>query len=140
MVDVNLIDWSDSLSVGNDVLDAQHKNMLAIINELHQTLINGKSNKIMSSLLQDLVHYTQEHFSAEEAIFDKFDYPEAEAHKNQHKEFVKKISQFNDDFTRGKLTLSLDVMEFLVNWFLRHIQHTDQEYAKIIKTYDKESS
>ncbi len=128
---MNLVDWSESLSVKVELFDNQHKELLFIINELHIALIDGKSSKIMSSLLQDLVHYTQTHFSEEEAYFDKLEYPGADEHKRQHQEFVKKVMGFNNDYLNGKSTLSLDVMEYLVNWFMQHIQRTDQEYVQI---------
>ncbi len=129
---MNLIDWSASLSVNNDVLDSQHKKMLSIVNKLHDALIKGRSNEIIRDVLEELVDYTQTHFADEEKFFDELDYPCAEEHKRQHKEFVSKITEFQNDFLEGKIALSIDVMEFLVGWFLMHIQRVDHGYAKII--------
>ena len=131
---MELVEWSESLSVGDKEIDEQHKKMLGIINKLHHALVKGESNRVLNDTLQDLLAYTQEHFVHEEAYFEKLEYPEAEEHKKEHQDFIKKVSQFYYDFDRGKLSLSLEVMNFLVEWFLRHIQHTDQKYAKIAKS------
>lgn len=130
-MNLNLIDWSDSLSVKNVELDEQHKKIICIINDLHYALLKKKGNEILDDILEELVDYAKLHFSAEEKLFEKLDYPGAEAHIAQHCEFVNKVLSFKWDLERGKVTLSIDVMEYLVSWFLGHIQRVDQEYVKI---------
>ncbi len=128
---MDLIDWSDSLSVKNVELDEQHKKIISLINDLHSALLKGRSNEILDDILTELVNYTKEHFSAEEKLFETLDYPGAEAHIAKHHEFVEKVSSFKLDHKKQRVALSVDVMEYLVSWFLRHIQRVDQEYAKI---------
>ncbi len=128
---MDLIDWSDGLSVKNVELDGQHKKIISLINELHFALLKGKSSDILDEILADLLMYTQVHFSAEEEMFEQLDYPGAEAHKAKHREFEDKISSFKLDHKKQRVALSIDVMEYLVSWFLRHIQRVDQEYVKI---------
>lgn len=128
---MDLIDWSDSLSVKNVELDEQHKKIISIINNLHYALLKRRGNEILDDILEELVDYTKVHFSAEERLFETLEYPGAEAHIAQHREFVNKISSFKWDLEKGRVTLSIDVMEYLVSWFLGHIQRVDQEYVKI---------
>ncbi len=128
---MDLIDWSDSLSVKNVELDSQHKKIISLINDLHFALLKGKSNEVLDDILAELLNYTKVHFSAEEKLFKQLEYPGAEAHKDKHREFVDKISSFKLDHKKQRVALSIDVMEYLVSWFLRHIQRVDQEYVKI---------
>ena len=137
---MELIEWSDSLSVNDKELDEQHKKILDAINELHEALIKGKSSEIIDKTLDDLFQYSINHFAAEEKLFEKIDYPGVEAHIEKHNQFSAKVLEFKEGLKRGKMTLSMDVMEYLISWFIGHIQRVDQEYAKIIKPTNKESS
>lgn len=67
-------------------------------------------------VINGLVSYTRIHFVNEERFFDQHGYPNAPAHKQEHAKFIFKVKAFQDDFERGKLTLSLDIMNFLSDW------------------------
>ena len=137
---MKLIEWSDSLSVNDEVLDQQHKTILAAINQLHLALMESKSSEIIGKTLDDLFEYAINHFAEEERLFETLDYPGVEAHIAKHNEFSAKVLEFKEGLARGKMTLSMDVMEYLISWFLGHIQRVDQEYAKIVKKNNEESS
>ncbi|MDP2299758.1 MAG: bacteriohemerythrin, partial [Actinomycetota bacterium] len=79
-----------------------------------------------------LIDYTRTHFATEEAYFDRYGYPEADAHKAQHQDFVGRVEDFKRGFDEGRLFLSLDVMDFLGQWLIEHIQGSDKEYGPFL--------
>ncbi|MEW6536203.1 MAG: bacteriohemerythrin [Candidatus Auribacterota bacterium] len=124
-----LITWSDELSVKIKEIDNQHKKLIDLINSLNDAMKVGKGKEVMDKILKELTSYTVTHFSNEEKYFDKYGYPDTKAHKETHTAFVNKMTEFKDKFEQGKLSLSIEVMNFLSDWLKKHIMGTDQKYS-----------
>jgi len=125
-----LIQWNDSLSVKVAEIDQQHKRLIAMINELHDAMKQGKGKDVLGKIINGLSSYAVMHFSTEEKYFDRFGYPETESHKKKHVAFVKKVLEFKDGFEKGELNLTLNVMNFLSDWLKNHIMGTDKKYSQ----------
>jgi len=125
-----MIQWNDSFSVKVAEIDQQHKKLVAMINELHDAMKQGKGKNVLGKIINGLISYTATHFKTEEKYFDRFGYPEKDSHKKEHVAFVKKVSEFKDGFEKGKLSLTLEVMNFLSDWLKNHIMGTDKKYSQ----------
>ena len=125
-----LISWDESLSVNVQEIDNQHQKIVKMINKLHDAMRQGKGKDVLGKIINNLVKYTQIHFQTEEKYFAKFDYPNAETHKKEHQNFVKKVIEFREDFESGRLGLTIQVMNFLRDWLTNHIQGSDKKYSK----------
>ena len=86
------IDWDDSFSVKVKEIDAQHKRLVDMLNELYDAMRQGKGKEVLGKIIGGLIEYTDVHFKTEEKYFDKFGYPETEAHKKEHSDFVQKVA------------------------------------------------
>jgi hemerythrin-like metal-binding protein len=63
------IDWDDSFSVDHEELDTQHKKLVELYNELHETLLHGSieaTTATRARILNSLVEYVDYHFKFEE--------------------------------------------------------------------------
>jgi hemerythrin len=129
---MSLITWDASYSVNIREIDRQHLKLVQIINDLHEAMREGKANDVLAKLLRELVSYTKTHFTNEEGYLERYDYPDVSAHKLQHSAFVKKISDFRDNFESGRLGVSLEIMAFLKDWLLKHIKGTDMKYVPFL--------
>lgn len=125
-----LITWTDSFSVKVAEIDKEHKKLVEMINKLYDAMKVGKSKDVMGEILNNLISYTATHFKTEEKYFDLYNYPEKETHKAEHKEFVKTVTKFKNDFDSGNATISIEVMNFLKDWLTKHINGTDKKYTK----------
>jgi len=124
-----LIKWDDSFSVGVMEIDRQHQKLISMINELNDAMRQGKSREAMGKILQGLKSYTVTHFGTEERYFDRFGYPEADSHKQEHAQFVEKVSDFEKGFQEGRFSVSLELMKFLSKWLREHINGVDKKYT-----------
>lgn len=124
--------WTDKLSVGNELIDGEHKVWIDILNRLVDAMMDRKSSEVLSQTLDELKAYTAKHFGDEENIFEKTDYPLTEKHKEIHRGFVAKIQGFEDDLTAGKLTLTIELMNTMKDWLYDHIMKIDHEYMPYI--------
>ena len=129
-----LIEWSNSFSVNNTIIDNQHHKLFDYLNELSDAMAVGKSNEVIEKVLDSLISYTATHFKYEEDLFEKYNYPNTESHIKTHTEFVNKVVQFKQDFMDGKALLSVKIMRFLTDWLMQHINGTDKKYVDFFES------
>jgi hemerythrin-like metal-binding protein len=128
-----LITWKESYSVGIPTIDAQHKQLVALINALHDGMRNGLGNEMLSGVFDSLIKYTETHFKDEERMLAVRGYPTLLAHKAQHADFVTDARKLAADFKAGRVALSMPVMSFLKTWLTTHILDSDQQYAAYLR-------
>ncbi|QLC50877.1 hemerythrin family protein [Methanolobus zinderi] len=124
-----LVTWSDKYSMNIKEIDEQHKNLVRMINELHDAMLNAKSKEVALGIINEMAEYTQYHFSTEEKYMVQYKYPEYAAHKKEHDKFIQQVGDFKKDYESGKAGLSFDLLNFLKNWLVNHIQESDKKYS-----------
>jgi len=129
-----LVTWKEIYVVNISEIDSQHKNLVGIVNELHDAMIIGKGQDVLGKVLTELVDYTLYHFATEEKYFDLYGYPEAELHKKQHKELVEQVAAIYEKFKSGERILTLDVMNFLRDWLHDHIVGSDKLFGPYLNS------
>jgi len=123
-----LIDWKSSYSVGIKHLDLQHMGLVDQINVLHEALKQGRARDSLNEILVKLIDYTATHFKSEEKLFAQHNMPDADKHIAEHNKFVEEVLSFKEDFDKGRLMVTFEVMDFLKSWLINHILGSDMEY------------
>ncbi len=124
-----LMNWTDKLSVGVAVIDEDHKKLVAMVNALYEAMQGGHGKDSLGGILDGLVQYTRFHFAREEKFFAQTGYPAAIPHKQEHDALTRQVLDVQQKYAAGaSATLSLDVLQFLKNWLINHIQGSDQKY------------
>ncbi len=125
------MEWNDTFNIGIDVIDQQHRQILDYINILEQIRVTGDKSKI-KEVLDDLIDYTQSHFTFEESLQEEADYKYRVPHKRVHDLFIKKIESYRDRFQMGH-SIEAELHEVLSKWLINHIQHDDADYVGAVK-------
>ena len=124
-----LMTWTDKLSVGVAAIDDDHKKLVGMVNELYDAMQAGHGKDSLGHILDGLVQYTRFHFAREERFFAQTSYPDAIAHKHEHDALTRQVLGVQQKYESGlTTTLSLDVLHFLKEWLIKHIQGSDQKY------------
>ncbi len=123
------LQWSDDLRVGVADVDEQHRRLFALMNDLHSAMLRGQGKAVLGSTIDGLFDYTKTHFATEEAYFEAFGYPASATHKAQHLAFVQQVAEFKQGFDEDRLMMSIDVMDFLSDWLVNHIQGSDKAFG-----------
>lgn len=127
---MEFIAWDETMSVGVETLDLDHKRLLTMFNELLSSGVANRSKDDLSALLLSLEDYTQFHFSREEDEMAACGYPDLEAHREAHRYFVTEIARQREEFDGGDaVMLRIDLILLLKEWLLEHIQGTDKKYT-----------
>jgi hemerythrin len=122
--------WTKVISVGVTAMDDDHKKLIDIINKLHDGIVAGHKKEILAAVLDHLVDYTKFHFTKEEELLLKTNYPALSAHKIEHESFVSRITNLQERFKSSPVVmLDLELMSYLRNWLLTHIQGSDKKYG-----------
>ena len=128
-----LITWEERFDVGVPAIDAQHRHLVQILNELHDAMRNGHANEVLGGLLDRLVSYTETHFTTEERLMKAVGYSDAAAHREQHQALIKQVRLLVIEWRSGRAALSMQVFGFLKTWLQGHILGSDQKYAAHIR-------
>ena len=105
--------WNDSYSVGMAEIDAQHKQLFAMIGELNDAMKQGKSKDVLGTTLQRLHDYTVKHFSYEQSVLQQKGYGDYASHKAIHDEFTRRIRKYQQEYAAGTLGVSVELMDML---------------------------
>ncbi len=127
-----LLAWSDALSVGIAAVDEQHRKLIGLLNELHQSSAQGKGGETVRKVLGELVAYTASHFAFEEELLTKHGYPELPEHKAAHDKLAAEVVRFNDEFQAGRGQLTAELFMFLRSWLNGHIRGSDKAYGRFL--------
>jgi hemerythrin-like metal-binding protein len=123
------MNWDDKFSVGVEEIDAQHKNLIKMVNEFYDG-VKSDNNKALGGLLTSLIEYAVYHFGTEEKYMKKFNYPGTATHIKEHQSFTKKAADVKKRFDSGKLVLSLEITKFVRDWIISHVLGTDKKYSQ----------
>jgi hemerythrin len=127
-----LFPWDSSYSVNIAIVDMQHKNLVSMVNELHQAMAGGTGKDKLGPILSNLIEYTQGHFATEERLMQTHAYPDFPAHKSEHEHLTGKVKDFQRRFLSNEVGLTLELMEFLKDWLSKHILGCDKKYSPFL--------
>ena len=122
-----LLQWKDEFSTGVALMDQQHKRLVELINQLFLCMKDGGDRMVLADVVDELVNYTITHFHAEEDVMRKHNYPDLEAHKLVHQNFIDKVAVYAEKLKAGDRLPPAEVYGFLKDWLVSHIEKQDRD-------------
>ena len=132
---MNLLHWNEEIySVGIRKMDDHHKQLIGLINALHQQRENTNT-EFIENVLTTLVHYTRIHFNEEEKMLRKIHYPHVISHHKQHLRFIETVEKLKQIPKDGGTNTELvdKISHFLSEWIKHHILVEDKAYGQYIE-------
>lgn len=128
------IEWDDSLSIGNDQIDDQHKELIQKLKDLSEAYSHGHEHSKILKTLDFMIDYTDFHFTDEEKLMALHDYPGLEEQKEQHEQFKTTLNNILEDYQDEGPTQSLatSINVFLLNWLVGHIKGVDLKLGQFL--------
>ncbi|WMJ09768.1 GGDEF domain-containing protein [Nitrosomonas sp. sh817] len=127
--------WNENLDTGIAVIDAQHRKLVSLLNQLAATLTRGnllETNDIFTKLTQ----YAEFHFETEEAIWAEHlgDDSWLSSHQLSHSSFLPKVLELKEsEATRSHTEVIESIILFLIRWLAFHILDSDKRMAFFIQ-------
>jgi methyl-accepting chemotaxis protein/hemerythrin len=126
-----LINWSNSYSVGVSQMDKEHQRLIDIINNLYAAMRAGRSKDAIGTILDELVDYTRTHFAHEEKLMREANYAGFDGQKQAHEALITQVAEVQQKYRQGT-ALGQEVMNFLKDWLVNHIQGSDKKYGPVM--------
>lgn len=129
------LEWKEHYRIGYKDIDAQHRALLDLLNQLIDLMDQGGPQAGISRIFQRLCHYATTHFANEEAYLRAAGYPELPHQQAEHAVFIQQLLTFDQTYNPTDPTLLEETRRFLQDWFLRHILESDLDYVPHMKRF-----
>ncbi|NVN90482.1 MAG: hemerythrin family protein [Desulfuromonadales bacterium] len=127
------ITWNTTFSLKNLELDEQHKRLVAIINNLHDTITQGQGLQSIREVFSALVITIKSHFISEEQLMRQYAFPGLAHHKQEHDNLIEQIDITSKRVAAGNNELTRDVQQYVASWWLSHIENDYREFGPFLK-------
>ncbi len=130
---------AESYSVGDAILDGQHKRLLSVLNRLYVLVREGDgmgNTAGTGAMMQELTNYIVEHFAYEEQRMLESGYPLAalQHHRAEHDGFVETVRGFESRLVAGDSAALNDLLPYLYgDWLIQHICGSDRAYRGYLR-------
>ena len=85
------IQWGEEFATGNHEVDAQHRRLFDMLNNLEQRINKGELPSKMVDVIDGLAAYTKEHFAFEEGCMERCACSAAKVNKLAHQRFLRLV-------------------------------------------------
>jgi|CXWK01.1.fsa_nt_gi hemerythrin len=139
MTSKNLHEIPVALDIGIAEIDAQHRQLHALLERLKQST-DKRYGFAADAILAELVIQTRIHFAVEESLMRLLSFPDTEAHVEEHlrlTEQLEKLRKRAQDFE-----VADGLSNFIQTWLIDHVNSFDREFVGhfIAKGVDPQAS
>ena len=120
-----LIEWKDRYSVGVEAVDYEHRELIDLINMLHDDLLAERDDPMVTAFLGEIFRAISAHFALEERFMREHGYDQTLEHKAAHENLLEEIREIMDDYEAGPEAASKELSARLDAWFTDHFRTHD---------------
>lgn len=130
----NMFEWKKELELGIGSIDNQHKKWVDLANRIYSMIENdAHSDSDILKIVKELIDYTDYHFQTEETLFQKYNYPDYEVHKEAHDNFRNYLLSINFREAKEDRKKFLEqLLVKMVHWIMNHIITLDYWYKDFL--------
>lgn len=122
--------WDESLAVGHPQLDADHRILIALLNQLHDAIDTGQSRDVIGSIVNVLAEFAEHHFQREERAMEMAGFPGRQPHAQIHRDIEAQVYCLRDRYRGGEGgALDEEALVLLRKWLTEHISVVDKSYG-----------
>lgn len=125
---------TDDLLTGNSLIDSEHRQLFAAINELMEACSQGTGRDKIMSTAQFLTSYVNKHFGDEERLQVTSQYPGYTAHKQFHDGYKRQLGDVSQELIKeGPTVKALGDLNRIVGVLVSHIRTEDKKLARHVR-------
>ena len=132
---VEVFPWNKNFETGVEIIDEQHKKLVALLNELASTLTQDNQIEV-TRVFDELAEYANFHFETEEAIWVKYfsDDSWLSSHQLTHSSFLPRVLKLKEQDSNKPIDEIIEgIVKFLIRWLAFHIIDNDKRMAFVIQ-------
>jgi hemerythrin len=124
--------WQEDLNTEIELIDHQHRRIVDLVNQLQAR--NGTEVQTIAQRIDELIDYTQAHFSFEESLMEESTYPFRHAHTRVHEIISARMEDYRQRCHAGE-EVSEALCVLFERWLFNHIRGDDKAYADAVKRH-----
>jgi hemerythrin len=132
-----LFKWTKAHAVFVTEIDAQHRNLFRMADDLHRAILGTAEMSSILEMLRALIADMEDHFAFEERLMRTTHYSASAWHKQQHDTVRKRANQFVPRIEAGESGAALLLLDFLSAWLKDHTGLTDRMLGAHLRNYDR---
>jgi hemerythrin len=125
-------DWlafNDSHLVGVAVIDAQHRQLVNLVNGINRSISLNEDQGKVATLFDGLLKFTLHHFHTEHGFMREHKYPEMHSHDREHAKLTTELGLIIQKFgNEGDLL----VLQKIKDWLIVHIRNSDSDLGRFL--------
>jgi hemerythrin-like metal-binding protein len=126
-----LIEWRREFDTGIAAVDHEHRELVGLINELHDRLEAGADKDTVGRFLGEVFARISAHFALEETVMRKHRYDEYAEHKADHEKLLDDLRDIMDDYEADAYFDYEEALATAVrDWFVIHFKTKDARLHK----------
>ena len=127
-----IVEWNPNWNSGNQIIDAQHREILQMSNEIMAMSLHALQSVDAEQKLGLLLQSIHRHTETEEKLMEEIGYPNLEEHQRCHRVLYEEAIQLKEDYENGKVNPAV-FFSFVINKILvGHMMESDRRYFPYI--------
>jgi hemerythrin len=122
---MGLLHWEKRYSVGIEAVDHEHRELVELINRLHEEAKAQGSKVAVLGFFGDLYKAISAHFALEERFMREKGYDQLRLHKDDHERLLDEIRDIMEDYEVNDIFEERQLAQRLDAWFSRHFESHD---------------
>lgn len=123
-------EWAEDMEIDGGPIDADHRLLVDLVNELHSATSRGAGQAVVASILRRCLVSTREHLTREEDYMARQGFPGLESHKRGHAQFMESLYELERRLQAGGITVAAQLSVVLRDWLSIHIRRNDKELRR----------
>jgi hemerythrin len=129
---MTLIKWRDNFNLGIPDVDFEHRELVDLINALHDRLDDSGRKDEVEDFLGEIFARISAHFALEERTMVLRDYPEYWAHKGDHERLLDQLRDMMEDIQADQALDAASLSRTLDEWFSVHFRTFDARFHHFV--------
>ena len=126
---MNLIDWSPELELGEETMDATHREFVELLNA-----VGAAPDDELLPRLDAFLEHTEAHFGDENRRMAEVNFPPSHCHTNEHENVLLIIRDVRGRVEGGDFEVGRVLATAVADWFRQHAATMDTMLAWYLRT------
>jgi len=132
---MGLLQWENRYSVGIEAVDHEHRELVDLINRLHEKATVQGSKVAVLGFFGDLYKAISAHFALEERFMREKRYDQLPQHKSDHERLLDEIRDIMEDYEVNDVFDEKTLAQRIDAWFSRHFESHDARLHRALGSH-----
>ena len=127
---MTLLHWQDNFAIGLAEVDHEHRELIGLINALHDALGTERAGERVEAFLGEIFADISAHFALEERVMRERRYDALAGHKADHERLLDELRDIMDAQADGGALDDAQLGGVLAEWFGAHFRTHDARFHR----------